>query len=70
VKDNGKGMSPDQAAYYKNLMDTKNPETETQGGMGLHIVADLLAITGGAMDIKTWPNEGTEIVLSFRLPLV
>ena len=70
VKDNGKGMSPNQAAYYKNLMDTKNPETETQGGMGLHIVADLLAITGGTMDIKTGPNEGTEIVLSFRLPLV
>ena len=70
VKDTGKGMSKSQAAYYKSLMETKNTGTETQGGMGLHIVADLLAITGGTMTIQTGLNEGTEIVLTFRLPFV
>ena len=70
VKDNGKGMSESQAAYYKNLMVIKESNTETQGGMGLHIIADLLAITGGSMDIKTGINEGTEIVLTFRSSLV
>lgn len=70
VKDNGKGMSKNQAAYYKSLLDGKVSEFARQEGLGLHIVADLLAIMQGSMDIITQPGKGTEVVLTFKSALM
>ena len=66
VKDTGKGMTANQVDYYRNLAMTGTHNNKAQAGMGLHIIAELMAILGGGLDIASG-DSGTRITLSFRL---
>jgi K+-sensing histidine kinase KdpD len=64
VADTGKGMSPELVNYYMNLY-TNRSSMPKQKGMGLHMIAELLAITGGALHITSEENKGTTVTISF-----
>lgn len=70
IADTGKGMSERQLKYYRELLGNTYAEHEKQGGMGLHIIVDLLAIMNGKMEISSEKNHGTIITIAFSLTAV
>lgn len=64
VADTGKGMSPELVDYYMSLYANRNNMPKPKG-MGLHMIAELLAITGGALHITSEENKGTTVTISF-----
>ena len=70
ITDTGKGMSERQLKYYRELLDNTLAGHEKQGGMGIHIIADLLAIINGKMEISSEKNRGTTITIAFTLTTI
>jgi signal transduction histidine kinase len=70
VTDTGKGMTEEQVSYYTTFGKSYNDKEVKQNGMGLHIIAELLAITGGSMAIESSRDKGTKIMLLFKSAIV
>jgi two-component system, OmpR family, sensor kinase len=70
VADNGPGLAPEQAArVFERFYRADPARTRAQGGagLGLSIVAALVAAHGGSVDVVTRPGQGA--CFSVRLPL-
>ena len=71
VADSGIGMTPDQikiALQPFGQVATESPYAQVGTGLGLPIVASLVELHGGQLDIQSTPNVGTTI--SLTLPKV
>ena len=71
VADSGIGMTPDQikiALQPFGQVATDSPYAQVGTGLGLPIVASLVELHGGQLDIQSTPNVGTTI--SLTLPKV
>jgi K+-sensing histidine kinase KdpD len=64
VADSGTGMKQETVDYYMNLSNQKITPVK-QNGMGLHMIAELLTITGGSLHISSGEGIGTTITISF-----
>lgn len=65
VQDTGMGMTGDQVAYYKKLVQEPETSLSPGTGLGLHIIAELLAILQGSIDIVSYPGVGTTVTVCF-----
>lgn len=64
INDNGKGMTSDQIAHLgEPYFSNKSSGT----GLGMMVVYSILKNTGGAIDVKSVPEEGS--VFTIRFPL-
>ena len=68
IKDNGKGMSQDVLnkvldPYYTDGIKHKDRKV----GLGLPFLVQSVKESGGSFDIKSKPNEGTQVECSFDL---
>ena len=72
VRDDGAGMAPDVAArvferfYRADSARTRVGPATTGSGLGLSIVAALVAAHGGTVDVRSAPGEGS--CFTVRLP--
>ncbi|MFC5412079.1 ATP-binding protein [Larkinella bovis] len=67
VQDEGIGMSEDdQKHLFERFYRAKNATTIQGTGLGLHIVAQYLALLNGTIDFQSHLNHGTTVTLSFR----
>lgn len=69
VSDNGKGMTAEEAdrmfrRYYRGTDTDKKPEGT---GLGLAITKNIIESHGGAVDVHSAPDEGTEISITFKV---
>jgi signal transduction histidine kinase/ligand-binding sensor domain-containing protein len=64
VADTGAGMKPEIVSYYMSLSEETTIPTK-QNGMGLHMITELLTITGGKLHINSQEGSGTTITLTF-----
>lgn len=67
VADSGIGMTPDQikiALQPFGQVATESPYAQVGTGLGLPIVASLVELHGGQLDITSTPNIGTTITLT------
>jgi two-component system OmpR family sensor kinase len=72
VADDGPGLAPDDAAriferFYRVDSSRTRGASNSGSGLGLSIVAALVAAHGGAVDVQSRPGEGT--TFRVRLPL-
>jgi PAS domain S-box-containing protein len=67
VSDDGHGMSPEVAArMFEPFFTTRAERAGTSGtGLGLATVQRIVDECGGAIDVKSGPNEGTTVTLRF-----
>lgn len=66
IADSGIGMTPDQitiALQPFGQVATDSPYAQVGTGLGLPIVASLVELHGGRLDISSTPNVGTTITL-------
>ena len=63
IKDTGKGMSPELVDFYNTSKNNKTQEGVRKIGMGLPMVAELLIILNGSMNIESTVQLGTEITI-------
>ncbi|MBX3566955.1 MAG: HAMP domain-containing histidine kinase [Rhizobiaceae bacterium] len=68
IRDNGPGIPEDEipvvlSAFGQGAIAIKSAEQGT--GLGLPIVQGLVAMHGGAFDIRSKMREGTEVIVSF-----
>ena len=71
IADSGIGMTPDQikiAMQPFGQVATESPYAQVGTGLGLPIVASLVELHGGTLNIQSTPNVGTTI--SLTLPKV
>lgn len=62
VTDNGVGLTPEQRAQlFRPFVSTKPEGT----GLGLVIVKKLVASMKGAIDVESWPGQGSTFTLAF-----
>lgn len=66
VADTGKGMSEELVNQYMSSTTDKQDKPK-QKGMGLNMIAELLAITGGTLHITSQENKGTTVTISFKI---
>ncbi|MGD1943134.1 MAG: ATP-binding protein [Leptolyngbyaceae cyanobacterium] len=71
VKDTGVGIPPEALPYIFDRFYRADPARQRSGamgsGLGLAIAKVIVENHGGAIDLKSTPNEGTEVTV--RLPL-
>lgn len=70
VKDTGVGIAPEhQKNLFKRFTQVDNSSTRrAQGsGLGLAIVKELVGLMGGQVQLKSAPNQGTELVFTLKL---
>ncbi|GAB3931151.1 PAS domain-containing sensor histidine kinase [Larkinella terrae] len=66
IQDEGIGMSEeDQKHLFERFYRAKNVTTIQGTGLGLHIVAQYLALLNGTIDFQSKLNHGTTVILSF-----
>lgn len=64
VKDNGIGISPeDQKHLFERFFRASNTGNIKGTGLGLHIVKRYVELLGGAINVKSTLNEGTEFTV-------
>jgi signal transduction histidine kinase len=62
VADEGRGMDPrTRASALEPFFTTKEPSRGA--GLGMHVVAETVAATGGALALETAPGEGTTVTV-------
>ncbi|MGA0557856.1 PAS domain-containing sensor histidine kinase [Larkinella sp. VNQ87] len=67
IQDEGIGISEeDQKHLFERFYRAKNATTIEGTGLGLHIVAQYLALLNGTIDFQSQLNHGTTVTLSFR----
>ncbi|GAB3321170.1 hypothetical protein GCM10027299_15280 [Larkinella ripae] len=67
IQDEGIGMSEeDQKHLFERFYRAKNATAIQGTGLGLHIVAQYLALLNGTIDFQSHLNRGTTVTLSFR----
>ncbi len=71
VRDDGEGMAPEVAAraferFYRADASCSRASSSTGSGLGLSIVAAIVAAHGGTVDVDTAPGAGS--CLTVRLP--
>ena len=72
VQDTGFGMAED---YAEKLLAPltgdapRPPKGSRETGRGIFIVKYILALMGGTIKVITAPEEGTEFIISFTLPI-
>lgn len=67
IRDQGIGMSEeDQKHLFERFYRAKNATAIQGTGLGLHIVAQYLALLNGTIDFQSQLNQGTTVILSFR----
>ena len=64
IKDNGPGIPPEILQRVCEPFFSTHTD-EGLRGLGLAIVQDIVKIHGGQIEIKSSPNEGTQIILYF-----
>ncbi len=69
VRDDGDGMAPEVAArvferFYRADASRTRASATTGSGLGLSIVAAIVAAHGGTVDVTSEPGRGTAFVLS------
>lgn len=68
IADNGRGMTQQQIANVGLYVQFERRRYEQQGsGLGLSLARSLAELHGGALDIESAPQRGTQV--SIRLPL-
>ena len=65
VRDNGRGMTPEQAARVRDPFYTTR--TTRKVGMGIPLFRMAAEMTGGSLDIVSEPGKGTAVTASFSL---
>lgn len=66
IQDEGIGMSEeDQKHLFERFYRAKNVTAIQGTGLGLHIVAQYLALLNGTIDFQSKLNYGTTVILSF-----
>ena len=65
IADNGRGMSPEMAAAVRDPFVTTR--TTRRVGMGLALLDQAAREAQGALEIRSSPGRGTEVVATFRL---
>jgi two-component system OmpR family sensor kinase len=69
VSDTGPGMSPDGAAHAFDRFWQADPSRAGAGsGLGLSIVAAIVAAHDGSVSINSDPAAGTRVVVALRRP--
>jgi signal transduction histidine kinase len=66
VQDNGPGIPPELMQRVCEPFFSTHTD-EGLRGLGLAIVQDIVKIHGGQIEIKSPPNEGTQIILYFPI---
>ncbi|MFD1144697.1 ATP-binding protein [Larkinella insperata] len=67
IQDEGIGMSEDdQKHLFERFYRAKNATAIQGTGLGLHIVAQYLALLNGTIDFQSQLNQGTTVTISFR----
>jgi two-component system sensor histidine kinase/response regulator len=69
VVDRGPGMQPEQVRLaFEGFRQLNRDRHEQQGmGMGLTLAKRIIEVHGGALEVNTVPDQGTQVIL--RLPL-
>lgn len=73
VRDSGIGMTQDQVARMLNPFEQADPQTTRRyggTGLGMSIVARLVEMMGGRIDVQSRLGTGTEVSVHLPLPLV
>jgi anti-sigma regulatory factor (Ser/Thr protein kinase) len=65
IADNGRGMSPEMVARVRDPFATTR--TTRRVGLGLSLLDQAAREADGALEIRSTPGRGTEVVASFRL---
>lgn len=69
VKDEGRGLTPDQVEAIGAFQQFDRKEMEQQGlGLGLALVKQLCEAMGATLEIASQYGKGTEVVVTFPLP--
>lgn len=67
LKDNGKGISPeDQSRVFEKFYKTDKSRSTDGNGLGLSIVKRIVDIHGGHVFIESELGRGTEIIISYK----
>jgi signal transduction histidine kinase len=64
VRDTGAGMDETTRSHIFEPFYTTKPAGQGTG-LGLWIVRDIMERSGGAIDVRSTPGEGTEFVMYF-----
>jgi hypothetical protein len=64
IRDNGRGMSPEMVARVRDPFTTTR--TTRRVGLGLALLDQAAREADGALDVRSSPGRGTEVVASFR----
>lgn len=65
VKDSGRGMDENRLNYYKKLVQGPGT-TEPGNGLGLQIIAELLALMSATIEVESAPGKGTCVTICFN----
>ena len=66
IQDSGAGMSPELVAFYNNRTFLKGKKPK-KIGLGLQMIAELVDIIKGKIIIESALNEGTKIIILFKI---
>ncbi len=66
ITDNGCGMTEDQLSRIRTMLSSKNPASMTRG-FSLFMVAKILDLYHGSIEIDSKHTRGTSVVLSLPL---
>lgn len=70
VKDNGVGMKPEKLKELENQLiveSNQGTEGEIGTGFGFKLVKDFVEKNDGQLEVKSGLNQGTEVILKFKL---
>lgn len=68
IKDNGKGMSPEEIDRVGGFMQFGRQKQEQQGlGLGLAIAREIVALYGGELHIESKPGEGAVVEVKLKI---
>jgi len=69
VKDNGKGMSPEEVKkLFRRFYEGNHRKFNTIGtGIGLSLTKDLVLLHKGTIDVESEPDKGTEFIVSIPI---
>jgi PAS domain S-box-containing protein len=73
VRDSGIGMTQDQVARMLNPFEQADPQTTRRyggTGLGMSIVARLVDMMGGRIEVQSSLGAGTEVQIHLPLPMV